>query len=99
MWGFLAGLTWGFRQRRPWEGWWGAFTRACNVLALFFVAVAVVAVGLTFYDYYVREPEARERAKRIEECVQQYMVPVPVTYPNGPTMMYAPDAYARCGAP
>lgn len=99
IWGLLAGLTHGFRQRRPWEGWWGAFNRACNVVALFFVALMLLALGLTLYEEWWAEPRAEAKRQAIEACASQYMILVPVQYPGGPEMMHAPDAYARCGAP
>lgn len=96
MWGFLAGLTYGFRQRRPWEGWWGAFTRACNVLAFFFVLLALLALFLTLYDSWWVEPRSKARAERVQECMLSQMVPVPVTYPGGPTMMIPEEVATRC---
>lgn len=97
LWGLVAGLTAGFRSKRPWEGWLGAFCRATDLLGkIVTVFVLALIVGMTF-NYFVRIPKQEAKQEQIQRCIDATpLVPVPVTYPGGPTMMVPPGTTERC---
>jgi hypothetical protein len=92
-WGFIAGLTHGFYQKRPWEGVWGAFNRSCNVVALFFLAFIPLVIGLMIYEKNVSGPRAEARGKEWYACLWEHYVEVGY---DGSRNAHAPMFHPLC---